>query len=278
MSNRYIFQEKIIMPKDESPADIVQIIDDYLNGRLNDSQTDDLWIRLMEHPEYYSLLETRAAMKKIDPVALRKKIERKGHSSPDDDDEPSGNRVYERKTPWIAALAAALILAVFLNLFRSSVETEIRPPVSEIHSAHLFTPDISRSAADTATELELRLQRAYLLSVSGNYADAIAEYGELLDTSGLMQNRINYNLGIVLYNSGDFSASANRFLEVDCLELADPLRTESCYWFTANSLVASGDFDHARHFAEKILENGAFYHNDAIELLKKIRYRQDQNE
>lgn len=266
------------MPKDESPVDIVQIIDDYLNGRLNDSQTDDLWIRLMEHPEYYSLLETRAAMKKIDPIALRKKIERKGHSSPDDDDEPPGNRVFERKTPWIAALAAAVILAVFLNLFHSSVDTEIRPPVTEIHSAHLFTPDISRSATETGTELERGLQRAYLLSVSGNHADAITEYGKLLDTSGLMQNRINYNLGIVLYNSGDFSASANRFLEVDCLELADPLRTESCYWFTANSLVASGDFDRAGHFAEKILENGAFYHNDAIDLLRKIRYRQDTYE
>lgn len=53
---------------------IAQCIDDYLNGRLDSSQIDALWVHLMQNPDHYELLETQAALKKIDIPYFRKKI------------------------------------------------------------------------------------------------------------------------------------------------------------------------------------------------------------
>ncbi len=258
------------MQKEQLP-DIAQSIDDYLNGKLDNAQTDALWVRLMQQPEYYAMLETQAAMKRIKVPEFRRKLE-EGHDFNPDDDEPGKGMVRESKTLWITALAAVFLLALFLSLFRTSAETELSPAISQIHTSHLISPDISRSSTDNMSELEEGLFRAYMLSVSGDLSSAISEYEKLAGVGDPGYNWVQYNLAILLYNSGDYRASSEHFDRVDCGELGHTARRESCYWFKANSYVATGSLERARSAGISALERPGYYRDDTIELLRKISY------
>ncbi len=258
------------MQKEHLP-DIAQAIDDYLNGKLDNSQIDALWVRLMQHPGYYVMLETQAAMKRVNVPEFRKKLEN-GHDFYPDDDEPGKGMVRESKTMWVAALAAVFLLALFLNLFRTSIESELSPAISQIHTSHLISPDISRSSTDNMSELEQGLYRAYLLSVSGDLSSAISEYEQLAGFVDPGYNWVQYNLAILLFNSGEYLASSEHFSRVDCGMLGHTARRESCYWFKANSYVAAGNLEQAWSAGNSALELPGYYRDEIIELLRKIRY------
>lgn len=258
------------MQKEHLP-DIAQTIDDFLNGKLDNAQTDAMWVRLMQQPEYYAMLETQAAMKRIQVPEFRKQLE-EGHDFNPDDNEPGKGMVRESKTLWVAALAAIFLLALFLSLFRTSVETELSPALSQIHTSHLISPDISRSSTDNMSELEQGLYRAYLLSVSGDLSSAISEYEQLAVVGDTGYNWIQYNLAILLFNSGEYQTSSEHFGRVDCGELGHTARRESCYWFKANSYVATGSLERARSAGNSALERPGYYRDDIIALLRKISY------
>ena len=264
------------MQKEHLP-DIAQAIDDYLNGKLDNSQIDALWVRLMQHPGYYVMLETQAAMKRVNVPEFRKKLEN-GHDFYPDDDEPGKGMVRESKTMWVAALAAVFLLALFLNLFRTSVESELSPAVSQIHTSHLISPDISRSSTDNMSELEQGLYRAYLLSVSGDLSSAISEYEQLAGFVDPGYNWVQYNLAILLYNFGEHQVSSEHFDRVDCGMLGHTARRESCYWFKANSYVAAGELERAWNAGNSALERPGYYQDNTIELLRKIRYVLDNQD
>ncbi len=264
------------MQKEHLP-DIAQRIDDYLNGKLDNSQIDALWVLLMQHPGYYAMLETQAAMKRVQVPEFRKKLE-EGHDFYPDDDEPGKGMVRESKTPWAAALAAVFLLALFLNLFRTSVESELSPAVSQIHTSHLISPDISRSSTDNMSELEQGLYRAYLLSVSGDLSSAISEYEQLAGVGDPGYNWVQYNLAILLYNFGEHQVSSEHFDRVDCGMLGHTARRESCYWFKANSYVAAGELERAWNAGNSALERPGYYQDNTIELLRKIRYVLDNQD
>ncbi len=263
------------MPKD-TPSDVARLIDDYLKGRLNQSQIDHLWVLLMQNPEYYPLLETQAAMKRMDVDKIRRKLEEKDDDDSLDDQEPYSGFVKDSKTPWVTALAAVVVIAVLLNIFRNPVETVIHPLIDEIHTANLVAPDISRSAASEMSNFEQVLYRAYLLSLSGNTDGAIEEYERLLEYDEIKRNWVNYNLAIMYYNTGQHLTSAELFQAVDCEQLDGTVRAESCYWFMTNSFLAVNDLERARESAEIVLQRGSIYRQDAIELLRKIQYMQEK--
>lgn len=264
------------MQKEHLP-DIAQSIDDYLSGKLDNSQIDALWVRLMRHPEYFAMLETQAAMKQVRVPEFRKKLE-EGHDFYPDDDTPGKGMVRESKTLWATALAAVFLMALFLNLFRTSVDTELSPSISQIHTSHLISPDISRSSTDEMSGLEQGLYRAYLLSVSGDLSSAILEYEKLSGAGKTGYNWIQYNLAILLFNSGEYQASLEHFDRVDCGMLGHTARRESCYWFKANSYVAAGDLERAWSAGKSALERPGYYQDDTIELLRKIRHVLDKRD
>ncbi len=264
------------MQKEHSP-DIIQSIDDYLNGKLDSSQIDALWARMMQQPEYFHLLETQAAMKKIQVPDFREKLE-SGYNFFPDEDESGRSQVRENRVVWAGALAAVVVITLLLNVFRSTVETELSPAIAQIHASQLIAPDVSRSSTENMTDLERGLYRAYLLSVSGNQEGAKSEYEMLAGHGEPGLSWIRYNLAIVHYNAGDYHASAGYFRQVDCSMFEEPGRTESCYWFKTNSLVAAGDLEQAWEAGNRTLDQSGYYQDDAIELLRKIRYVLDQRD
>ncbi len=261
------------MQKEHLPH-IVQSIDDYLNGKLDTSQVDALWVHLMQHPEHYSLLETQAALKKIDVPEFREKLA-EGYDFNQDDDVSGQGLVRESRTAWAGALAAVILITLLVNVFRSTVETELAPAVSEIHPVQLISPDVSRSSMDGMSAFDRGLYRAYLLSVSGDLGGALAEYELLTGTGDPGRNWVRYNQAILHFNKGAYAVSAGYFTQVDCAGLDHADRKESCYWFKTNSYVAAGDLGRAWEAGNSTLELSGYYQNDAIELLRKIRYIRD---
>lgn len=50
---------------------LVKRIDAYLNGDLDEEESEQLWVELLQHPEYIDYLETEMAVRRI--VASRGK-------------------------------------------------------------------------------------------------------------------------------------------------------------------------------------------------------------
>ncbi len=249
------------MNKDISSR-ILITIDKYVKGKLGPKEADKLWIQLLENPEYYPLFKTEAGLRKryIEKTQL-------------DKSEINDSSLFDAKRSWIIALAALLLLALFIILFRSQIETEIKPVVTEISLLHLVSPDVTRSSADQLSEFDQALHHSFQLTVIGEREKAISGYLELLGTSDTPENQavLNYNLGISYYNIGDYEASSQYFLNVDCPKLNDLAYIESCFWLRTNSFLAIQDYDRAHDSAVNTLNMNGPYRDDAYDLLDKLK-------
>lgn len=247
--------------------EILKTINDYLDGNLSDAGVDALWAELMEHPEHYPLLKTEAGLRKY-------------HKNKEDNGKGGSNRriVSEDKIPWVIALAASLLLTILLNVFSGRVETSIEPALSEFSLVYIIAPDVTRSSAESSVAFEDNVNHIYQLVLSGSYEEAISHYEQLPVTDVFSRNWINYNLGILYYNSGDHTSSAGHFREVECHQLRYAVSAGSCYWLKTNSYIAVQDYEQARVFAYKAMETGDIHNSQLVEIARKLNYYlQDKN-
>ena len=247
--------------------EILKTINDYLNGKLGDAGVDALWAEIMEHPEYYPLLKTEAGLRKY-------------HKNKNDDGKGGSNRriVSEDKIPWIIALAASVLVTLLLNIFSSKVDTSIEPALSEISLVYMLAPDVTRSSAERSEAFEDNVNHIYQLVLTGRYEEAISHYKQLSVTDVFSKNWINYNLGILYYNSGNHASSAVHFGEVDCHQLGETVPAGLCYWLKTNSFIADQDYERALVFAYKAMESGDIHSSQLVETARKLNYYlQDKN-
>lgn len=237
--------------------DIIKSIDDYIKGNLDERKTDELWVKLLEHPEYYDLLKTEAALKKNrDNKFLR-------------DDIIKWKPGKKRKMTWAAGLAAVLVIGLLLGLIRLVFKPDDRPVLSEIPVRNLASPEIARSDANAMSDFDMALLQAFTYSVYGDTERAKEIYNELLQDNH-SSSVLHYNLGILHYNTGDYRSSSSEFTRANCNDLSGRNLVASCYWFSANSLLAIGDIDRARHMAQKTVEMESSYQKEAFELLNRM--------
>ena len=238
--------------------DIIKQIDEYLKGRLDKKETDELWECMLENPEFYNYLKIQAGLRK-------KQIENKN----DPGNKPR-NVIKEDKKPWIVALAAVILITLMFNFFRSGNDAEINP-VTNIPLAYLITPEVERSSDEALSALESRLMDIYFDAVSGSAENAIAQYEELVpQADDTKKQTIYYNLGILNFNAGNYIASAHALENVGCEASFNNVRADRCLWIKMNTFIAVDARNEATVYAKKLAEISSSYQEDAIHLLGQI--------
>ena len=247
------------------PGDIVKQIDEYLKGRLDKKETDELWEYMLENPEFYKYLKIQAG--------LRKK-------QMDDKNDPGnkpGKMVKEDKKPWLVALAAVILITLMFNFFRSGNDAEINPVTDSIPLAYLITPEVERSSDEALSVLESRLMDIYFDAVSGSAENAIAQYEELVpQADDTKKQTIYYNLGVLNFNAGNYTASAHALENVGCEASFNNVRADRCLWIKMNSFLAVDDRNEATVYAQKLAEISSSYQEDAINLLGQINSQTEE--
>ena len=254
--------------------ELLQEIEKYIRGELNQAEIDELWKKFLQNPEYYDLFETEIHLK-----SLIRKGRRPLYSEPENknNDEPDLN-LFQAYGKWIIAAAAAMIIALGLQLFTmETVEPVQSLAVAEIEKRHLVAADVIRSDEESADELDVLINRAIAQTHEGSTEDAIQLMREVLSASPdpRQQILVNLNLGILLYNVREFRASIPHFQEVAKSENIAAHRREKAWWFLGNAYLQLEELREAREAVLKTYGfNGQFF-REALALIKEIDLRID---
>lgn len=259
--------------KEQEKIQLLKKIDKYIKGELSQDEIDDLWKQFLQHPEWYDWFETELHLRSL--IKKGKKPNFNNNST----DEEATNSIQsniKRYRGWIYAAAAAVILAIGLQFF-SFDQNEPLPSlaIAEIEQSNLIGADVLRSGESPAVNLDVAINDALATAYDGETEEAIEKFQELLDqsTNDRQQARIEMNLGILYYNSGNFEAATNHFQSVTGIEIVEDYQKEKSWWFLGNALL---NLDQPRAAREAIFNAYSMdgrYQSAALSLLKKLDVR-----
>jgi len=226
--------------KQHIPTEIQELINDYVSGKLNEKQTDELWALFLEHPKYLEYLKT---VKALHSIAA---------------DETKATPVYKLTYLRYIAAAAVFLILGFSSLvyFSSPSETDI-PSFAALNNIEL---DIVRSA-NQESELNHILQTAITHSVNGEYDTAIRLLNEVIESpeSSQQQHEAIMLQGIINYNLNLFDEALISFNKVIQKENVNPLILEQAYWYAANAYNHLGKVEQSVDYTQRVIAlDGSF--------------------
>lgn len=236
---------------------IEQRIDAYIKGQLSDEEVQDLWMQLVKHPEYISLLQTELDLTRI--------YNQKAQSQ-----NTTGH--YWK---WIASAAAVIVFIITLNI----LTTNDLQPLKSLGQTNinlvenLASAEVTRSgtALDPADSL---LNTGFKAAISGQIETAIRIFEDIIvryDSTRAVP-KAYLNLGILKYNSGDFDGCIESFNQAISNARDDSLLIEQSYWYLGNAFVNTNELPKARDAVKKAFEMGETYKKEAFRLLKRLDY------
>jgi tetratricopeptide (TPR) repeat protein len=247
-------------------TEILKEIDRYIDGKLNRKETDELWVRFLENPEYYKWFETDLHLRKLAADAYQKKGERNngGEANP---------KHPVKLRPWAYALAAALLVVVGLSLFllqeRSSVYSLA---IDRIDYSELAGADIYRSDEAATPGMDVLINQGLAYAYNNEERRAVEHFTDLLDRNpdGLQRARIQMNLGILHYNMRSFDEAAIHFNHAAENEETTLFFREKAWWFLGNAYLNLRDFENARQAVVRVTELDGRYLQEAENLLNAL--------
>lgn len=194
-------------------------IDLYVNGKLNEEQTDELWAELIQNGYYLDYMKT--------VVNLKGLIDRKRSEKP-------AAKVFAFKTyaKYVSAAAVLIIAGVLGVLNYNGGEQLAVQPVSDIGL------DVVRSADGISEETKNEvIKNAIRLATSGNVSEAIEMLDNELKSAEEPQvvAELALSLGSIRYNYGNYEAAIENFKLITRQEGIDKLTLEKGYWFLGNT-------------------------------------------
>lgn len=256
--------------KEQEKIQLLERIDQYIRGELSQDEIDELWKQFLQHPEWYDWFETE--------LHLRSLIKKGKKPNFGKGEEPEGSKPTAIKgyKVWIYAAAAAVILAIGLQFFSFEQDEPIQSfALAEIEESNLIGADVLRSDERPAEGLDVAINEALATAYEGDTEKAIEEFQELLTQSPNNQQRarIEMNLGILFYNSGEYESAKTHFQSITEIENIEDHQKEKSWWFLGNVLL---NLDQPRAAREAVFNaysmNGG-YQSAALSLLKKLDVR-----
>lgn len=239
--------------------DLEYKIDLYVNGKLNQEETDELWAELIQDSYYLdytksvanlkAVIESKRDTKKLAPVYKLRKVINYG-----------------------AAAAIAIIIGV-VSVFNYTSNT------STVELTALEQLDLGniRGADDNpaATTNEV-IKEAIELVNNGNFEDAIS----LLQSTLIDMNtpelvaEMSLTLGSIQYNYGEYDAAVSSFERVISQATVDMQTLEKGYWYLANTYLQLDRMVDAEEAFQKTLDMDGQYSRVAktnLEAIKSVR-------
>lgn len=235
---------------------IKHLIHDYVEGKLSEAETDNLWAHLIANPADLEYLQTLAALKKMGQEGA--------FELPDDQTaEIRDASIHHQHRPmryagyirYYVAAAAVLLLSIgILFTIVSDTQTD-----SVFNPIAMIEYEIERSA-DEITNLDMALNSAISHSISGEPELAL-ELLKTIENGQVESKEMIYILmlkGAIRYNASEFLEAIETYKRV--LQMNPEFQTmEKAYWYLANAQLQAGLIDEAKENVEKVIElDGAF--------------------
>ena len=231
---------------------IEQKIELYIEGRLNEEESDLLWAEMMSEPDYYDYFKTVVNLKHI--VKETDKVEAEHHSA---------KRFYR------VAVAAAIVITVgILGYLNLNIHSSITPPTA----LHQLAMQTTRSAVTMDGSMESDIQRGINLANLGKTQQAITLFKKILDENADPHVRALAltNLGIMYYNQDQMGKAIDAFNKIHQEQGLDVLTYEKAYWYLGNAYLKQGRLKDARSAIKKAYSLNGAYRRVTEEYLKKL--------
>jgi tetratricopeptide (TPR) repeat protein len=252
---------------EEKKIELLEKIDSYIKGRLSQDEIEELWIEFLKYPEMFHYFETE--------VQIQDMIKKR-----DIPESFNIDRVEEPRQParsykvWALAAAAALILAIGLQFFsvQQTMPGESRLALAQIELDEMVGSDIYRSDEEQALESDLLINSAIAMAYNDSIEMAINTFRELLnkDLTEPQLARAELNIGILLYNSGEYDEAKEHFEQVTQLKNVQESFIEKGWWLYGNALLNTGDIEDARKAVNMAYGMNGRFQEPALALLKKL--------
>lgn len=250
--------------KDEK---IIKEIDRYIKGDLTPKEIDNLWAEFLKKPEYYRWFETELYLVKMAKDKKTGNIHRLEKTS---DKKNSGFKSYKK---WALAAAAVLIISVGLQLFSIDGSGSVyNQAITKIDSSELAGADIYRSDEEVSNRLDVIINQGLALAYEGENEAAIETFKNILtqDPTEEQRARAELNLGILLYNMGDYEEAVIYFESVTQIEEITNFFEEKAWWFLGNAYLNLRQLSDARKAVFNAYTLDGRYQSPALSLLKNL--------
>lgn len=227
----------------------------FLDGKLSEPETDELWAELLGSPEDLEYMQTLATLKKM---------KRDGQLETTDNTmtevypirgEEKNIRVLSGYRKYL--VAASLLVIGLAVLFRVSTMTDFMGPFEPITMIEF---EIERSGEEPST-LDRDLQYAISHSVDGDLDSSLRRINSI-DSESLTEDEmldLKTVQGSIYFNLGLYEESATIFTEISNLDHLNSLEREKSLWYLANAQVQLNQYEEAlENIVEVIRLDGAF--------------------
>ena len=245
-------------------------IERFLDGKLSNSETDELWAELLSSPEDLEYMQTLATLKKM-----------KRDGQLETSEKPMTGvypiRAGEKSTRIISGyrkylVAASLLVIGLAVLFRLSIMPEFSGQFEPIAMIEFET----ERSGEEPTNFDRELQYAISYSVKGDL-DSSFERLHSIETETLSEEE-RFNLitvrGAIYFNTGLYQEAAAVFTEISKMDQLRPLELEKSLWYLANSQVQLNQYQEAGANIEKVIELDGAFSRPAKKLLTHIQSKE----
>ena len=234
---------------------IEQKIEMYIEGRLNEEESDLLWAEMMNRPDYYDYFKT---------VVNLKHIVKETDSVEAVHPHQSGRGSFYR-----VAIAAAIVITIgILGYLNINLSTRVAPPTA----LHQLAMQTTRSAVTMDGSMESDIQRGINLANLGKTTQAISLFKKILEENADPQVKALAltNLGIMYYNQVQIDKAIDAFSQIPQQQGLDVLTYEKAYWYLGNAYLKEGQLKEARSAIKKAYDLNGAYRRVTEEYLKKL--------
>lgn len=246
---------------------IVNLIHDFVEGKLSEDESDSLWAHLIANPVDLEYMQTLATLKKMGHEGKFATLDKQFDHNTKTRILPFGSgRIFGGYIKHYLAAAAVLLVSmgILFNIFGDQVIQSEFSPIAMIEF------EIERSAGET-NDFETVLNSAVSYSSAGD-ANLALDLLNSISTEALNPGEIMdiYMVkGSVYYNAGNYSEAIESFESV--LKM-DPgkLTLEKSYWYIANAQLQLGMENDARENIKKVIEIDGAFSRVAVIALEKL--------
>lgn len=244
-------------------------IESYINGSLSEMEIDELWTEFLKNPQLHDYFITELHFQNL---------RRKGGISMDTN-RAAGDGTeeqYRQYSVWKYAAAAIILLVAALQFFRFDDLSEqglAMLSISSIEHSELAGANIYRSSEYTGSQTDVVINEGLAHAYGNNVSLALETFRDLLirELSTEQNIRIHINLGILLYNEGNYHQAGDHFLSVTEMETSEEeVLIEKGWWFLGHSLLRTGDADGAGNAFLHVSNLNGRFQMEAAEMLDKL--------
>lgn len=231
---------------------IEERIELYLDGKLSKDEIEELWLDILNKPEYFTHLKIN--------LSLRKRYRQKK-------EHPVVNTTNYQ--PWLLSVAAVVLFILAFNFFYTSIDETI-VPLKQISFYELESSKVVRSDNQNLTKTDSLLNEAFNAVVTGEKNKGIDLYTQIYNknVTASYSAKAHLNIGIIFYNELNFDDAAVSFRSALDAGGKIPRVEEKSHWFLAQTYINMNLLEKARDSARKTLEmNGKFKDEAQIILL-----------